>query len=406
MIDSTTTNSNALNKPPKPNVIRLNHVPIYLIGALFGLLFIGTFIMFPERHTKAIADDTEIATVANSTNKDWYKVQSNALPPHRIIPTTPYSQDHLITRPLAEKDEQSHDTAPNSQSAEALLAAMNSPIKTYTPGATMSEPVSQESSYNSLPVTTPTETVNDLPLSSKQVDKLQKLFGLNSGVHNQQITKQNIIRNQRDLADVNYLPEKVSKPLSPYEIKAGTIIPAVMISGINSDLPGQAIAQVRQNVYDTVSGKYLLLPQGAKLLVIYNSQVAYGQNRVLVAVKRIIFPNGNSLDLEGMPGTDIRGYAGFHDQVNNHYSKIFGGAALLGAISAGFQLSQPQQSSILVNPTTGQTMAAAMGQQMGQVSINLINKNLNVQPTLNIRPGYEFNVTVTADLVLPGPYRL
>jgi type IV secretion system protein VirB10 len=163
-------------------------------------------------------------------------------------------------------------------------------------------------------------------------------------------------------------------------------------------------AQVRQNVYDTVTGRYLLIPQGSKLIIVYDSQVAYGQSRVLPAVKRVIFPNGQSMDLEGMPGEDISGYAGFKDRVNNHYGKIYGAAIATGAIAALFQLSQPQQSSVFVNPTSTQIVASSMGQQLAQAASVTIGKGANIQPTLEIRPGYEFNVNVTADMIFPQPY--
>ena len=185
---------------------------------------------------------------------------------------------------------------------------------------------------------------------------------------------------------------------------AGSVIPAITASGINSDLPGQFISLVRQNVYDTVSGRHLLIPQGSKLIMLYDSQLSFGQERVLVAAKRIIFPNGQSLNLQGMPGVDTEGFSGFHDEVNNHYMKLFGSSLMLGLISAGFQLSQPQQTSVLQNPSSGQTLAAALGQQLGEVSSQMMQKNLNIQPTLQIRPGYIFNVTVTSDMIFPGPY--
>src|SRR5690606_28192524 len=117
-----------------------------------------------------------------------------------------------------------------------------------------------------------------------------------------------------------------------------------------------------------------------------------------------IFPNGNSMDLQGMPGVDSAGFAGFHDEVDNHYFRIYGSAAMMGLISAGFQLSQPQQSNMLTAPSTSQVAAAAMGQQMGEVAMGMMNKNLEIAPTLIIRPGYQFNVQVTADIVFPGSY--
>lgn len=207
-------------------------------------------------------------------------------------------------------------------------------------------------------------------------------------------------------ADDSYLHETLNNPVSPYELKTGAIIPAILLTGINSDLPGQITAQVRSNVYDTIAGKYVLIPQGAKLTGLYDSQVAYGQKRVLIVWKRVIFPNGQSVNLEGMPGVDMSGYAGFNDQVDNHYFKIFGSVILMSVISAGAQLSQPQQQ---VNPNTplsvNQTLAASLGTNIMNTATTITQKNLGIQPTLVIRPGYLFNVGVTKDIVFPGAYQ-
>jgi type IV secretion system protein VirB10 len=202
------------------------------------------------------------------------------------------------------------------------------------------------------------------------------------------------------------LPAVVRGPVSPYEVKAGTIIPAVLLTGLNSDLPGQLIAQVREPVFDTETGQHLLVPQGARLIGLYDHQVVYGQERVLVSWKRIIFPNGASLSLrDGMPGTDAAGAAGFHDQVNHHLVRVFGSALLLSVISAGVQLSQiPDFGQGFAGPTAGNVLGAAVGQQLGQTSSELIRRGLNVAPTIEIRPGYAFNVMVTQDLVFPGHY--
>ena len=175
-----------------------------------------------------------------------------------------------------------------------------------------------------------------------------------------------------------------------------------MISGINSDLPGQIMAQVSQNVFDTVSGRKLLIPQGTRLVGSYDSFVAIGQERALVAWRRLIFPDGKSLELLNMGGADQGGYAGFNDQVNNHYTKIFGSAMLLSLVGAGYQLSQPQ-------PRVGEALssreivAAQMGQQLSQVSSEMMRRNMQIQPTIEIRPGYRFNVMVNHDMILE-PY--
>lgn len=115
------------------------------------------------------------------------------------------------------------------------------------------------------------------------------------------------------------LDSRAEAPRSPYELRAGFIVPAVLISGVNSDLPGQIVAQVSQDVFDTATGKWRLIPQGSRLVGQYSSDIAYGQSRVLVAWQRIVFPDGKAMDIGSMPGADSAGYAGFRDQVNNHY---------------------------------------------------------------------------------------
>ena len=183
------------------------------------------------------------------------------------------------------------------------------------------------------------------------------------------------------------------------ELKAGTVIPAVMVGGVNSDLPGQVVGQVTRNVYDSVTGRYLLIPQGSKLIGTYDSDVAYGQSRMLVAWNRLILPDGASLDLGSSPGADQGGYAGLRDKRNNHYRRTFGSALLVSMFSAGMQLSQPQAANG-ENITPGQTAAAALGQEMGQLGMEMARRNLNIKPELIVRPGYRFNVQVTRDLIM------
>lgn len=192
-------------------------------------------------------------------------------------------------------------------------------------------------------------------------------------------------------------------PRTPYELRAGFVIPAILISGINSALPGQIMAQVSQDVYDTPRSKWKLIPQGARLVGAYSSDVAYGQARVLVAWQRIVFPDGKAMDIGAMPGADSAGYAGFNDKVNNHYWRTFSSAFLMSAVTAGIATSQPENSGY-GRPSFGSAMSEAVGQQLGQVTAQLIAKNLNIAPTLEIRPGYRFNVIVTKDLTFSKPY--
>jgi type IV secretion system protein VirB10 len=197
----------------------------------------------------------------------------------------------------------------------------------------------------------------------------------------------------------DYLPTGRKPLLSPYEVKAGTVIPGVMIGGINSDLPGQIIGQVSENVWDTATGRHLLIPQGSRLLGTYSNEVTRGQSRVLVGWQRIIYPDGSSLDIEGMPGVDQAGAGGFRDKVNNHYRRVFGDALLMSLFAAGIQLSQPE-AQVGGSYDSQQIVAASLGQQLGQAGMQITQRNLNIQPTLEIRPGYRFNVMVTRDFVV------
>jgi len=206
-------------------------------------------------------------------------------------------------------------------------------------------------------------------------------------------------------------------PASAFSVMAGSVIPAVLVSGINSDLPGPILAQVSQNVFDSATGKYLLVPQGSRLIGIYQNASTYGQQRVEIAWQRLIFPNTSSMDLPQMPGADQGGYSGFTDEVNNHYLRTFGTAAVMSLISAGqmvgqmatfggggtygpYGYTQPNQWAM-----ASQTAGSAASGQFGAVGQQMIGNGMNRPPTIEIRPGYQFNVMVTEDLVFPAAYK-
>lgn len=201
------------------------------------------------------------------------------------------------------------------------------------------------------------------------------------------------------------LNSSVQAPRSQYELRAGYVIPATLISGINSELPGQIVAQVAQDISDTATGNYVLIPQGSRLIGSYSSDVAYGQERVLIAWQRIIYPDGKALDIGSMPGADSAGYSGFKDQVNNHYFRVFSSAFLMSGITAGVTLSQDNGSDGSNKQRASDALSEALGQQLGQVMVEMIRKNMNIAPTLEIRPGYRFNVIVTKDMTFSKPYQ-
>jgi type IV secretory pathway VirB10-like protein len=218
---------------------------------------------------------------------------------------------------------------------------------------------------------------------------------------NLQLRKNAFVDGQGGAKTADYGVATIQHPRSPYELKAGTIIPAVLINAINSDLPGPVVGQVRENVYDTVSGNSLLVPQGVRLLANYDSMVAWGQERVLLCWNRLIFPNGDSLDLQCMPAADLQGAAGLTDSVDEHWFRILKGAAVASLLAATTQGIAGSTTGF--NPTVPQVWASNAAGDINQVGQQLTRRNLSIQPTITVRPGYSVNVMVTRDLVIP-PY--
>jgi len=205
----------------------------------------------------------------------------------------------------------------------------------------------------------------------------------------------------KEVSGVGYLEAPVTDKRPGYEIAAGSIIPAVMLSSINSDLPGSIVAQVRSDVYSTFDYTKLVIPAGSRIVGRYSSDVAYGQERILVAWDELIFPNGKRIAMGGMSGVDATGAAGLSDQVHNHFWRTWGNALLVSMLGVGVQKSQPQNAGQNNTPTTSQLSAAAAMNSLNDTASQILKKNLNVAPTLEIRPGYLFNVMVNKSISLP-----
>ena len=199
------------------------------------------------------------------------------------------------------------------------------------------------------------------------------------------------------------LQEAVQPSKGVLTLSTGFVIPAVMIGGVNSDLPNSIIGQVSLNVFDSLTGRNLLIPQGTRLFGTYASQIKFGQERVFVVWNRLVFPNGQTLDLEKMPGSDVSGYAGFSDQVNDHYWKLLKHAFMLSLVSGAVSYSEYHYDKN--DESAGSAMAESVGQQMGATTTNVIQKHMDIQPTLEIRNGYRFNIIVNKDITFPRPYR-
>jgi len=224
-------------------------------------------------------------------------------------------------------------------------------------------------------------------------------------LQNMQDQKTAFLAAARKKAIEDYLATTRVAPVNQFIIRAGWDIPAILEQGINSGLPGEIRALVRENVYDTASGQHLLIPQGSRLVGRYSSQVAYGQNGLQVVWDRVIFPDASAIDLSGMNGQDAMGRSGFRYGVDTHYVRIFGFGLLTSVFAAAAQFSQSHSGSVLAYPSNGEIAASAVGQQMATLGAETARRNLNIQPTIKIPMGYRFNVRVNRDLAFEGPYR-
>lgn len=200
----------------------------------------------------------------------------------------------------------------------------------------------------------------------------------------------------------DYLANPLQPALSPWEVKAGSIISAALVTAINSDLPGQVIAQVTEPVYDHRTGRTVLIPQGSRLIGQYDSQIAYGQNRALVAWNRIIMPDGRSINIGSMAGADVSGAAGLQDKTDGHFGQLARGVILSTLFSVGAAAAQDandrSSGALVVNSSASGVANAA--QQVGQ---QITGRDLNRQPTLRVRAGWPVRVLVSKDMIL-APY--
>jgi len=236
-------------------------------------------------------------------------------------------------------------------------------------------------------LTNPTAGVTDIPLSS------------GSDTTGVDASNQYLERNKRDFT----LREKVESPRTRFEIKTGTVIPGAMISASNSDLPGDIVGQVTQNVYDTQTGRYLLIPQGTKLFGRYDAFTQLGQERLLIVWDRLIFPDAETLDIGGMQGYDGFGQAGSKDKVNTHFVRTLFNALLVSLVSASGEALTSAASEI--DDSFVLNLSASFGETASRPFDEYLRNRLKIKPTLTIRSGYRFNIMVSKDISLDSPYR-
>lgn len=393
-------------------VRRVNNMPLYIVGAVFTLFLITVLSVGFDRAKDAMADSVPALSSEGNASNQASRITGNrtggfvpadganlpVLDPSTPVPIVAVEDVEAPPVPPRLKDATIDPDRERIQREKMQLFETAVRSKTSVPFTEPQAAARPKGVVAKRPVEEVMAQQTDANAAFKA--RLAELQGKSPTE-----TPPAVSADQQTTTDRWKLGNTVEAPTSPYIIRAGFVIPATLISGINSELPGQIIGQVSQHVYDSATGKHVLLPQGSRLVGSYTADVNYGQSRMMVAWQRIIFPDGKTLDIGSMPGSDSAGYAGLSDQVNAHYLRIFGSALLMSGITAGATLSQNNSNSIYAQPTTGTALSEALGQQLGTVTSQMIGKNLAVSPTLEIRPGFRFNVMVVKDLVLPGPYQ-
>ena len=400
-------NNRPENQPPQPvgkpySVRRVNNVPLVigfcLVAAFVAIVFL---VVLPsndsarkETKTKIVSAEGEAAAINAGAPSGFVPARSAPTPP-APVPTP---------EPIAYRLPSVLQPTPDDR-----LATLKQALSFRTRSVNIEHPVA----YQAAPAATPQPVAAPAPENYGALLQWARALQQGNGTPEE---KKEATALGNALATANfgadnpdrwYSPNQVENPVR-FQLRAGFVIPAVLLSGVNSEVPGTIIAQVAQDVYDNATGSDLLIPQGARLIGSYYANVQYGQSRLFVVWQRIVYPDGRALDIGAEPGTDSAGYAGFKDRVDSHWVRIFGSAVLMSAISAGISYSQDRNQvngNNFAPPRFSDELSQAVGQQFGQAAAKLIEKNLDIAPTLKIRPGYRFSVLLIKDFVFPGVYQ-
>jgi type IV secretion system protein TrbI len=373
-------------RPERPPVTRLSRRVLAMLGAVATALILGALV-FALQSPGRRQESTELYSTDHKTTAD----ELEKLP-----------KDYAgLPQPVAPR--------PIPQLGPPLPGDLGRPILNAQGGAPSADEqrVAQEDEAARVSRVFATTNVRQETVPIAPTPAASGVPGLAQAADNKPPIDPGSLQNMQDrkLAFLNAETDKrtvsegrLARPASRYIVQAGSVIPAALITGIHSDLPGEITAQVTENVYDSPSGKFLLIPQGARLVGQYDSQISFGQSRVLLVWTRIIMPNGTSIVLEHQPGADSAGYAGLEDEVDYHWGNLVKAAAISTLLGIGSELVLNSNNAVVQALRTG---AENTVNQTGQT---LVSRQLNVQPTLTIRPGFPVRVVVNRDLIFV-PYK-
>ena len=438
--------------PDRPKLRRLNKLPVFLFVGVAAVVIVVTVYAISQRGMFIRGGGTEAAhgSSASTFAENMKRSATDGIvpAPEQPSPVTPAQtrppEKPVVVQPANPEPEESHDDdwrkRIKREQDEAFLreqnrqqlarmqnfyGALDSPIgvdvqklngkqnatdpkAATTPGQSSGSGIPGYPTLNNGLAVAPGVGVSAGGLAGANGRSLGDLYAasLNSANSdpNGQKGKINFLNDQTQRPA--YAAAVASAPMSPYEVKRGTVIPGTLVTAINSDLPGRITGQVSANVYDTVTGHHLLIPAGTRLLGRYDSQVVFGQERVLIAWTDIILPNGVSLQIGAMGGVDVEGTSGLADQVDNHYFRIYGSALVTAVIGAGIGMADARNSRQNTGFGNDASYAAQQSflETFGRVVDRTMQKNLDIQPTIEIRAGMKFAILVDQDLVFPGPY--
>ncbi len=373
-------------RPERPPVTRLSRRVLATLGAVATALILGALV-FALQSPGRRQESTELYSTDHKTTAD----ELERLP-----------KDYAgLPQPLAPR--------PIPQLGPPLPGDLGRPILNAQSGAPSADEqrVAQEDEAARVSRVFATTNARQETVPIAPTPAASGVLGLAQSADNKPPIDPGSLQNMQDrkLAFLNagtdkrtVSPDRLARPASRYIVQAGSVIPAALITGIRSDLPGEITAQVTENVYDSPSGKFLLIPQGSRLIGQYDSQISFGQSRVLLVWTRIIMPNGTSIVLEHQPGADSAGYAGLEDEVDYHWGNLVKAAAISTLLGIGSELVLNSNNAVVQALRTG---AENTVNQTGQT---LVSRQLNVQPTLTIRPGFPVRVVVNRDLIF-APYK-
>jgi len=409
-----------LRSQPKP-VTRVNHKVVLLAaGTGILLLFVAASVAL---NPPKLGGNEKPAELYNTTNKQ--KAEALALLPDsydQVQPVAPVLgapipgdlgstivqterslglEPEIITSPTTDfraSPEQEAQRAARLKAAKLAQESLEAPVFFQIQSATgrtasvISAGAAPVSGFDQSPFSALTSQ-----RQGQDPSGVQGAFGSQNRDPNFQDSKTGFANNPG--SDEVYNRYGLEEPRSPYQVMTGTIIPAALISGLNSDLPGTIIAQITEPVYDTATGEHILIPQGSRLIGRYDSRVSFGQSRALVVWDRIIMPDSSSILVDSLPGTDQSGFAGLRDRVDNHFGRLILGVGLATLLGVGTELTFGDDESDVV-----QAIRDSVQDSTNRAGQRIVDRNLNIQPTLKVRPGWSLRVIVTRDLIL-RPYQ-